>query len=175
MRWCDDRMADLRVDKVVQLGLALRVVAGDAHDVTVILGDEVGILAGESRPHPLGVIDILAKHDGLGEAVAAEFEELRHFFRHEGGAFFENQLTIKVLLIVDAIGDDGPVLVGLLCGGAPAGEILVEMDAHDFVRCEKSILDALLERVGVDRIAEVGDVGNLLGLLGRRSETEMRG
>jgi hypothetical protein len=57
------------------------------------------------------------------------------------------------------------VLVELALLGPPAGEVLVEVDADDLVRREEAVLDALLERVRVDRLAEVvrrRDVGRLL-------------
>ena len=48
-----------------------------------------------------------------------------------------------------------PCLSTLALLGAPAGEVLVEVDADDLVGSEEAVLDALLQRVGVDRLAEV--------------------
>ena len=67
---------DFRVDEVAELGLALGVVAGDAHDVAVVLGDEVGVLVDERLAHAGGVLCVDAEDDGLLEAVAALLEEL---------------------------------------------------------------------------------------------------
>ena len=49
------------------------------------------------------------------------------------------------------------------------------MDLDDLVGSEKAVADALLERVGVDRLAEVVDVGDVFGLLGRGGEADLRG
>ena len=72
----DHRIFRFRVDEVAELRLAFVVVAGDAHDVAVVLGDEVGVLVDERLPHPRGVLGIDAEDDGLLEAVAALLEEL---------------------------------------------------------------------------------------------------
>ena len=50
------RVRRFRVDEVVELGLALLVVAGDAHDVAVVLGDQIGVLVDQRLPHPRGVV-----------------------------------------------------------------------------------------------------------------------
>jgi hypothetical protein len=67
----DDRVALLGVDEVVELGLALGVVPGDAHDVLAVLGAEVGVLVHERLAHPLGVVDVLAEDDRLVVPVVA--------------------------------------------------------------------------------------------------------
>ena len=45
----------------------------------------------------------------------------------------------------------------------------------DLVGREEAVLDALLERVGVDRLAEVVDVGDVFGFLRRGGEADLRG
>ena len=47
------------------------------------------------------------------------------------------------------------------------------MDLDDFVRSEEAVLDALLERVRVDRLAEVVDVRDVFGLLGRGRQADL--
>ncbi len=89
--------------------------------------------------------------------------------------FSRTRLRSKSRLVVVAVFDHLAVLVGLALLGPPAVEVLVEADAHDFVGGEEAVLDALLERVGVDRVAEVVDVGDVLGLLGRGGEADLRG
>ena len=71
----DDRIAALGVDEVIQRPLALVVVAGDADDelaeVARLLRHPAGDLVDQGRPHPLGVVDVLAEDDGLGVGVGA--------------------------------------------------------------------------------------------------------
>ena len=74
-----------------------------------------------------------------------------------------------------AILDDLAILVGLAEFGAPAVEILVEADADDLVGREEAVGDALAERVGEDRLAEIVDVGDVAGFLGRGGEADLGG
>jgi hypothetical protein len=75
-----------RVDEVAQLVLPFLVVAGDAHDVAVVGGHEVGVLVHQRLAHARGVLLVHAEDDGLLEAVAALAQELRHLLRDEPGA-----------------------------------------------------------------------------------------
>jgi hypothetical protein len=45
----------------------------------------------------------------------------------------------------------------------------------DLVGGEKAVADALFEGVGEDRLAEVVDVGDVLGLLGRGGQPDLGG
>jgi hypothetical protein len=80
----------------------------------------------------------------------------------EFGALLQHEAAVEVALVVDAVLDQLAVLVGLPLLWAPALQVLVEVDAHDLVGREEAVVDALLERVGVDRLAEVVDVGDVL-------------
>ena len=84
-----------RVDEVVELGLALVVVAGDAHDVFAVGGGEIGIGVDHRLPHALGVVDVFAEDDGLGEAVGG-LEELGDLGGDELGALFQDQVAVEV-------------------------------------------------------------------------------
>ena len=48
------------------------------------------------------------------------------------------------------------------------------MDLDDLVRRKEAVLDALLEGVGVDRLTEIMDVGDVFGFLRRRGEADLR-
>ena len=120
------------------------------------------------------MVDVLAEDDGLGEAVGG-LEELGDLLRDELGALFQDEVAVEVVLVVDAVLDHLAVLVELALLGSPALQVLVEVDAHDLVGREEAVLDALLERIGVDRFAEIVDVGDVLGFLGRGGEADLRG
>ena len=94
-----------RVDEVAELILAFLVAAGDAHDVAVVLGDEIGVLVDERLPHPRRVFLIDAEDDGLLEAVAAFLEELGDLLRDQLGAVVEHQRAVEILGVVDAVLD----------------------------------------------------------------------
>ena len=83
------------VDEVVELRLALVVVAGDPHDVLAVGGGEVRVGVDQRLPHPLGVVDVLAEDDGLGEAVGG-LQELGDLGGDELGALLEDQVAVEV-------------------------------------------------------------------------------
>ena len=54
-------------------------------------------------------------------------------------------------------------------------QILVDVHAHDLVGREEAVVDALAQRVGVHRLTEVVNAGNLFGFLGRCGQANVRG
>ena len=91
------------------------------------------------------------------------------------GALVEDEHPVHVALVVDAVLDLLAEVVRHALGRTPAQQVLVEVDADDLVGREEAVLDALLERVGVDRIAEVGEGRDVLRLLRRRGQAELDG
>ena len=89
--------------------------------------------------------------------------------------FSRIEVPVEVAVVVFAVFDHLAVLVRLAGFGPPAVEVLVEADADDLVGREEAVVDALPERVGVDRVAEVLDVGDVLRFLGRGGEADLRG
>ena len=55
-----------------------------------------------------------------------------------------------------------------------AGQVLVEVVADDLVGREKAVFDALPQRVGVNRLTEVIDVGDVFCLLRRGGQPDLR-
>ena len=119
------------------------------------------------------MIDVLAEDDGLVVAVGG-LEKLGHLARHKFRPLFENQGAVEVALVVDAVVDDFAVLVAFALLGPPALQILVEIDADHLVGGQEAIFDALLERVDVDRLAEVVRGGDVGGFLGRGGQSDLR-
>ena len=76
----DDGIARLRIDEIVEFCLSLRIIAGDPHDIAVVLRDQIGIRIGERLPHAFGVLGVLAKDDRLVETVRS-LQELRNLCR----------------------------------------------------------------------------------------------
>ena len=50
--------------------------------------------------------------------------------------------------------------------GAIAFHVAVDMNLDDLVGREEAVADALSQRIGEDRLAEIVDVGDVLGFLG---------
>ena len=78
------------------------------------------------------------------------YEVRNDLLRDALGALVEHQHLVHVALVVDAVLDRLAEVVGHALRGTPALEVLVEVDAHDLVGRQEAVLDALLERVGVD-------------------------
>ena len=115
-----------------------------------------------------------AEDDRLLEAVAALLEELGDPLGDQLGALVDDERPVEVRLVVDAVGDLLALAVGLALRRAVALDIDVDVDVDDLVRSEKAVLDALLERVGVDGLAEVVDVRDVLRLLRRCRHADLR-
>ncbi|MNH47264.1 hypothetical protein D3C79_1104170 [compost metagenome] len=54
-------------------------------------------------------------------------------------------------------------------------QVFVEVNAHYFVRCEKTVFDALFQGVAVHRLTKVGDAGHFFGFLWCGGEADMGG
>ena len=163
----------LGVDEVVQLVLALVAVAGHPHDVLAVVGGEVGVFVDQGRPHALGVVDVFAEDDGLVVA-AGPLQELAHLPGDKLGALLQHELAVEVGLVVDAVLDQLTVRIPLAFLGPPAGHVLVEVDPHHLVGRQEPVVDPLSQGIGVDRLAEVVDVGDVLGFAGRCGHAQVR-
>ena len=91
------------------------------------------------------------------------------------GALVDDEGAVEILLVVDAVLDLVAVAVGLALLGAVAFDVHVDVDLDDLVGGEEAVVDALLQRVGVNRLAEVVDVGDVLGFLRRGGQADLRG
>ena len=161
-------------DKVVELRLALGVVAGNTHDILGILRHEVAVFVHERLPHPLCMVDVHAEYDGLGKAVVF-FQKASDTLRHGGGALIDNEVFVVILGVVLPVLDFVPVDVVLSSRGSPTFQVFVQADAENFVRSEEAIVDTLFQTVCIDGFTEVRDIGYLFRFLRRSSHTDLRG
>ena len=122
-----------------------------------------------------GVFLIDAEDDRFLEAVPALLQERRDFSGHELGAFVQPQHAVEVPGVVDAVLDLVAGAVELPLLGAVALHVAIDMDLDDLVGRQKPVADPLLQRIGVHRRAEVIDVGNVSGFLGRGGQADLRG
>jgi hypothetical protein len=169
----DDRVRFVVVDEVGKLGLAFVVIAGDAHHVAAVAGsgrDELDQLL----PHAFGVVLVIAKNDGLGHGVGG-LEVFPDLARHKLGALFQHQSAVEILGVVLALLHHLAEFVDLAFFGGVAHGIDIGGDADHLVRREEAVFDALLERVGVNRVAKVGDVADFPGFLGCGREAQVCG
>ena len=154
--------------------LADLVIAGDLHDVLVVFSNLLGIEIDQSTAHPIGMVDVVAKDDGLGHRIGF-LQVVGQRLGNQLGALIDDQGSVKILLVIDAIRDLVALLIELPLGRPPALQIHIHINPHHLVGGQKAILDALLERIAVDRLAEVVGVGDGIGLLGGSRETNLGG
>ena len=57
---------------------------------------------------------------------------------------------------------------------APAGKIFIQIDTYNFVGSEKAVINALTQRVGVNRYAKVIDIRNLFGFSRGGGQSNLR-
>ena len=107
-----------------------------------------------------------AKDDGFLETVVALLEKAGDFPGDKLGAVVNNEGAVKILGVIDTVLD----LIAFPVGVAPlrpiALDIEIDMDFDDLVGSQESVLDALLERVSVNRLPEIIDVRDVFGFLG---------
>ena len=169
----DNWVGGFGVDKVIELGFAFIVVAGDAHDVFCIGRCKVGIGVYHCLSHSFGMIDIFAKDDSLGIAAGC-LQKFRDLLGNKGSTLFENQSPIIVADIIFTVFDNLPVFIGLPVKGTPAN-IPIKSYSNDLVRRKVTIGNSLAQRVNINGLAEVFDVGNILGFLGRSGKAYLSG
>ena len=170
----DHRVRAFRINEIAELRLAFGVAAGDAHDIAVVHVAKILVLIDQRLAHACRVFLINAEDDRFLEAVAAGFEEIADFGSHQLGAILEHQRAVEILLIVDAVFDRVAVTIEGANFGTIAGDVPVDMDLADLVGGEKAIPDAFAQRVGINRIAEIVDVGNVFRFLGRGRQADLR-
>ena len=137
-----------------------------------MLGDYVAVLIYERLTHAFRMVDIDAEDDGLRVPVGF-LEELGHLLRDLFGALFDDELPVKILLLVDAVLDLQAVVVHRSCLRPETVNIDVKLRSNDLVGSQKTVLDALFETVGVNRLAEIVDVGNAFRLLRRSGHADL--
>ena len=168
----DHRHRLLWVDEIIELCLALSVVAGDLHDVVRLGLADVRIGVAQRLPHTRGVVDVLAEHDRLVVAVGG-LEVLGDLRGDDLVAMLQHQLAVHVAYGVDTVFDEIAELVGHPFRGSPAEGVLVQIDPDHLVRSEVAVLDALPQAVCVDRTPEVLDVRDILGLFRRGCQADL--
>ena len=169
----DDRIRRGHGNEVVELALAVGVGAGDAHDVVGVFPDHVGVEVVQLDAHAFGMFFRGAEHDGLLHPAGA-LQVIGDFLRDLVRTVFEDDVVVEVAVGVDAVFDFVPELVELALEGTPAVRD-VGLDVDHLERRQETVVDSLAQAVGVDRLAEVVDVGDVFGLLRRRGHADLRG
>ena len=171
----DHRELRLGIDEAVELLDAFLVVPGDSHHIALVLRTQVAVLVGERLSHAGGVFGVDAEHDRFLEAIPALFQQVGNLPGYQLGPIIDHERPIEVLLVVDPIFDFVAFAIDFPRLGPVALDVAVDVNLDHLVRREEAVMDALLQRIGVDRFAEVVDVRDVPGLLGRRRHADLRG
>ena len=92
-----------RVNEVTELCLSFGIVAGDAHDVAVVVTRQVGVLVDERLSYAGGVFLVDAEDDCFLKAVAAFFQEFGDVAGNGPCAAVQHQGFVEILGVVDAV------------------------------------------------------------------------
>src|SRR5262245_929229 len=140
----NDRVCRLRVNKVAELRGAFGIIAGDAYDIARVLPGQVSIFIEQGLTHTRRMLGIHAEDNGLLPAVTALLDEVRYPPGDATGALVNDQVTVKIFLVIETVFDLVALLVGFARTGAVALHIHIQMYLDDFVRSQETIADALL-------------------------------
>ena len=69
----DDRVFCFRVNKVAELGAAVRIITGDSHDIALVFLDHISVFIDKCLAHYCGMLGVHAENNGLLKTVIAFF------------------------------------------------------------------------------------------------------
>ena len=138
-------------------------------------GAQVGVLVDQGLAQARGVFGVDCEDDGLLEAVAGFLQVFGDLLGHDAGALVQHQGAVEVLGVVDAVPDLFAVAVELAFFGTVAFDVAIDVDLDDLVGGEEAIADALFQGVGINRLSEVIDVGDVFGFFRCRGQADLGG
>ena len=94
---------------------------------------------------------------------------------HHSNAPIDHERAVKIPDVVDSAVDLLALAVELTLFWLVALHVAIDVDLDHPAWREEAVADALLQGVGVDRLAETGDVGHVLRLLRCRGEADPGG
>src|SRR5699024_3900674 len=150
--------------EIVQRALSDLVAAGDPHHIVRVLFHHVLVQLGQHIPHTQSGILGGAEHDGADHPVGA-LEVSGDLLGYFADTVHYDDVVVVVAVGIDAVGDLIAVDVQLPLLGPPALPN-VGHDVDDLERRKKAVLDAFFQTVGIDRLAKIAEVGDVLGFLG---------
>ena len=148
----DCRIRLVRVDEVIELLLASRVVGRNAHHVAAVLLAFVGIQLYEEVAHLQRLLLVGAEHDCLS-LTSNGVEHLRDPAGDDLPTDVDGELAPHVGAVEEPLVDQVVVEVFLVRLRLPAFEVDVEERLRDAVRREEAVRDALREGIDVERLA----------------------
>ena len=170
----DDGVLLLGVDEAVEHLLAIFILAGDAHDVVRALGHFVAEEHSQHITHLGGFLLVGTEDDGFG--IFAQVLELLLNLNSNGYlTLVDIELASEIRSFVHTHGHFVAFGVFLAELDNIAVDIHIEMHTRDAIGRKETVLDALLEAIGVYGFVEVVEVVGILLAFGRSGQTNLRG
>jgi len=149
---------DLRLDvlKTAEFALAdVSLVGGHAAGIVRIVRNEIGAEIGERTTHLACMLLVHAEDDRLREAIGLR-EEMREMARDRFGARAQRDDALEILGVILIVGNLAPEAVEFALARPPPGGVIVRDDAVHAIGRQEAVRDALRQRVGIERRAEIG-------------------
>ena len=159
--------------KLLDLPFANFVTASDPNHIVRVLLHHIPIQLGQHIPHPQGGILSGAKHNGSGHPVCT-LEVTGDLLGHFPDTILYNNVVVIVAVGIDAVWYLVAIDIQLALLGTPSFSD-VSGDIDDLEGSKKAVVNALLQAIGIDRLSEIAQVGNILGFLGRGSHANLNG
>ena len=155
----------------------------------MLLGDDADCIVGQAELRPEMVLQVLghlrcmvlahAKHDGLPQRIAC-VEEIGEVRADQARPIRQGDLALELALavVVARLGIRRHEHLGaLLFGIGQRDALFIDVRLHPMhlVGGEETVADALCERVGVDRLSEVGVGVDVVVALGCGGHPQMHG
>src|SRR5919112_2690538 len=139
-----------------------------------VLAYEVRVEVAQRPSHLVGVLLVYAENYRLGEAVGA-FQEVGQVARYRFRARAQRHCLLEVLGVVVLVGDLASEAVELALARAPSGGVHARYYPMYPVRCQETVLDALLQAVLIDGVSEVAVGSLVVGAQGGGCHAELVG
>ena len=133
---------------------------------------QIGVEIVQRDAHALGVILVGAEHNRFLHSICA-LEELRYLFRNFICAVFEDNVVVKVTIGINTIFNNLTILVQLIFIRPPTiANVCANIDDPKWSK--KTVFDSFAQAVGIDRLAEIIDVGYILGFFRCGGHADLR-
>ena len=116
--------------------------------------------------------NVYTKDNGFGKTVIFS-QKASDAFGYCHSAFVNNKVLIIILDVVLTIINFITINISLPRNRTPALQVLVNANPKNLIWSKKSIINALLQAVGIYCFTEVGDVRNLFCLFRRCCHTDL--
>ena len=118
------------------------------------------------------MININAKDDGFCIPVVP-FQKFGNLLCHCCSPLIDNQILVVIFDVINSVLYGVSILICFSIFWAPSFIIHIQPNPDHSIRCKEPVVNALLERIGVNRVAKIFGVADLTGFAWRCSKSDM--